>query len=461
MPAQNSIFSISTSGLDRFLILNQTGTGNATSLSEPPLFLYQSIQEDIDNGAGFVTGHGIFHRYGGSNSKGGHMAFFAHARLTAATNSANPNRNNVGVTGIADATASDGGTNPATKETSKGALFGMGAVGGLSSGATGFLNVTSFEGNTAMKAGSSAWMKSVIQLVGRVDDAVQGSGVDAKLLFFNQTGAVKFNDGILFYSDDVHEFSLNSTATIFRTVGGSVAKGVDLTTTNFTGPAYSSPGFAVGNKGNLVVGGAVGSGDSTIEFGQGRSADGHAYLDFHSAAGQDFNARFIRYAGLNGGAAFLNTGTGALAFNNINNADIQFLTANAMRLEVTNAGLKVFGASLDSGYVFQMPNNSSQKAKAYAWDTYSDARVKTDFSEVKDGLKIALALKPQRYTHLSEGGGKTATIGFVAQEVAEVLPEAVSPGDEESLWSYTPASLMPVAIAAIQELNGRLERAGL
>ena len=55
-------------------------------------------------------------------------------------------------------------------------------------------------------------------------------------------------------------------------------------------------------------------------------------------------------------------------------------------------------------YKLQLPNNSGiyyGQARAYAWTTYSDSRVKKDQKEIQYGLKELLKLKPKQYKHHS------------------------------------------------------------
>jgi hypothetical protein len=140
-------------------------------------------------------------------------------------------------------------------------------------------------------------------------------------------------------------------------------------------------------------------------------------------------------------------------------------------------------SSIDTDYAFQIGNNSTYKAKAYALDTYSDKRIKTDIQDLDYGLNTILALKPKRYSqHDSElytdseisnmeGSGKKTkkrignrhklldsmknTIGLISQDVIDVIPEAVSKPDDENseLWGMDYTKIIPVLVKAIQELS--------
>jgi hypothetical protein len=121
-------------------------------------------------------------------------------------------------------------------------------------------------------------------------------------------------------------------------------------------------------------------------------------------------------------------------------------------------------------YRLQLPNNSgvsAGQAQAYAWATYSDARVKTDQVIIPYGLNEILKIAPKMYNHhsselksgkLIQGEG-TRTIGIFAQELYKVVPEAViKPEDEStSLWSIDYNRLVPVLIRGMQQQQDQIE----
>lgn len=98
----------------------------------------------------------------------------------------------------------------------------------------------------------------------------------------------------------------------------------------------------------------------------------------------------------------------------------------------------------------------------------SDSRVKSGFLPAP-GLSVILALLPQKYQHWECLGidenktlklGKTFKnkIGFVAQDVQKILPEAVPiTGSEEELYGIDYSQFIPVLVQAIQELEGQVK----
>ena len=87
------------------------------------------------------------------------------------------------------------------------------------------------------------------------------------------------------------------------------------------------------------------------------------------------------------------------------------------------------------------------------WNTVSDARLKADVRPMEDGLDAAMRLRPVSFEYRSAPGERR--IGFVAQEVREVLPSLVTEGD---VLTMDYATLSTVAIAAIQEQQREIER---
>lgn len=94
-----------------------------------------------------------------------------------------------------------------------------------------------------------------------------------------------------------------------------------------------------------------------------------------------------------------------------------------------------------------------------AWVNYttvSDARLKTNVEPVVNGLELAQKLNPvfydwDRRNPKTSGFENKHQLGFLAQEVEQVIPEVVNKG-EDSYRSVDYGKIVAVAIAAIKEL---------
>jgi hypothetical protein len=84
-----------------------------------------------------------------------------------------------------------------------------------------------------------------------------------------------------------------------------------------------------------------------------------------------------------------------------------------------------------------------------AWTNASDARLKKNIVDIKYGLADVLKAQPRSYQMNAVAGD---FVGFVAQELQEVIPEVVS-GDPEKQLGVDYGSLVAVAFKAIQELK--------
>ncbi|HOY32754.1 MAG TPA: tail fiber domain-containing protein [Bacteroidales bacterium] len=116
-------------------------------------------------------------------------------------------------------------------------------------------------------------------------------------------------------------------------------------------------------------------------------------------------------------------------------------------------------------YAIELPNSGSigtGSARAYAWATYSDKRLKSDVKEINYGIDAVLKLKPVSYLQHNSTveNGKividnagVSNIGFIAQDIYKIIPEIVikPENDENTLWSMSYEKLTPVLVKAIQE----------
>lgn len=123
-------------------------------------------------------------------------------------------------------------------------------------------------------------------------------------------------------------------------------------------------------------------------------------------------------------------------------------------------------------YKLTLPNNTaniSGRGIAFAWNTYSDGRLKDNRTALPYGINTIMQLNPLAYDHhnsafipantdrpnasiqISDSSSKQ--IGFIAQELVHIVPEAVSQpaNEDEELWSVDYTKLIPVLVKATQE----------
>ena len=193
------------------------------------------------------------------------------------------------------------------------------------------------------------------------------------------------------------------------------------------------------------------------------------------------------YSGTNALNAYqLYIGAGAPATNGFGiyqaGTDINILAgqlyAGAQTSTAAQLGIKWSSASTQ-GMVLQTTNSSTSGNLLYfvnssgsscgsisfgsgqtsvAYNTSSDARLKTNVRDFTASGAIIDALKPRIYDWLS---GPTNDIGFVAQEMYQVFPTAVVKGDDDPTtitqqWQRSDLALVPVLVAEAKALRTRV-----
>ena len=72
------------------------------------------------------------------------------------------------------------------------------------------------------------------------------------------------------------------------------------------------------------------------------------------------------------------------------------------------------------------------------------------------GLNEIINLRPIRFDYIEDENDTSSRLGFIAQEVKYLIPEAVQ-GSEELRLGISTTDLIPALVNAIQELNAKVE----
>ena len=106
---------------------------------------------------------------------------------------------------------------------------------------------------------------------------------------------------------------------------------------------------------------------------------------------------------------------------------------------------------------------SQNGSSAVAYNVSSDYRLKENVVEMKQAVSRIKKLKPSRFNFIVDGTGSTID-GFIAHEVALVVPEAITgkkdAADDEGNPLYQgidQSKLVPLLVGAIKELTARIE----
>jgi hypothetical protein len=129
------------------------------------------------------------------------------------------------------------------------------------------------------------------------------------------------------------------------------------------------------------------------------------------------------------------------------------------RFHVDGGNNKFYFLDTDSTICYLAQDSTS-------WQGFSDSRWKKNVSTISGGLDKINALRGVNYKwNVASQRSDTTTnrVGFIAQEVKDIIPEAVgkaespSHNDDELYYSISDSSLIPVLVEAIKELTTRLE----
>ena len=111
-----------------------------------------------------------------------------------------------------------------------------------------------------------------------------------------------------------------------------------------------------------------------------------------------------------------------------------------------------------TGELYSTGTNVATISVAGAYAQASDRREKHDITDLTYGLETVLKLKPSSYVYNIDETNATA-LGFIAQDLLDVVPEVVSSTGEGDAQRYAVnySGLVPVLVKSIQDLNFKVE----
>ena len=179
--------------------------------------------------------------------------------------------------------------------------------------------------------------------------------------------------------------SIPDSNLIFRTGGTTERMRIDSSGNVGIGTSTPSQRLDIGTGGfsfgaNMYSGTGVSTGDCVFELGANRTGSGNAYLDFHSVASTDHEARIIRGGGANGTFQVLNTGTADFQIIQTGAGAITFATNNTERARIDSSGNLLVGTTSGGGerlsvenagntVLFKTTGNSTSNKPLALWHT--------------------------------------------------------------------------------------------
>ena len=240
------------------------------------------------------------------------------------------------------------------------------------------------------------------------------------------------------------------------------------------GTASPSSFYSLAN--NLVVGTGSGGNGMTIYSGSGDSG----YIGFNDTASASMQG-FIQYNHNGDYMAFAPNGSEKMRIDSSGNVRINTtgaLVSGTEKVTIAGGSSSVYDAclTLKSGYAtgstsvngVYFLNNSNNPAGYIAWNgtttsyvTSSDYRLKENVSATWDATTRLKQLNPVRFNFIADAD--TTVDGFLAHEVQNVVPEAISGTkdavDDEGNPVYQgidQSKLVPLLVKTIQELEARI-----
>ena len=98
---------------------------------------------------------------------------------------------------------------------------------------------------------------------------------------------------------------------------------------------------------------------------------------------------------------------------------------------------------------------SQASATSVAYNTTSDRRLKENIVDSTSGLDLLSKIRVRDYNYISDPGQPTLQ-GFIAQELYEIYPQAVTVGREDPKthpWQVDYGKLTPLLVKSVQDLQ--------
>ena len=175
---------------------------------------------------------------------------------------------------------------------------------------------------------------------------------------------------------------------------------------------------------DIAASGDVGIGTSAPTTGVARvlHIDGTGGSQLHLTAGTPSGGLF------SDGTIITHFSDNNLYINNQENGNMFFWTNAGERMRITNIGRIGIGTTAPDQLL--SVNGNASKTGGGSWAVFSDVRLKDIKGEFQPGLKAVMQLKPLRYEYRADNPLKLRAdgeqIGFSAQDLQKVIPQAVS-----------------------------------
>ncbi len=311
-----------------------------------------------------------------------------------------------------------------------------------------------------------------------------GTGTGSKFINIGGTGSNTINIGT---TQTTGAITIGGTGAHTGTIGIGTGTGVQTLNFGTGGTGSKTINIGTGAIGNIIaIGNASGATSLTLNSGTGAINIGTSIAKTITLG----NATGATGLVLNSGTAGMNFDSGTLFVDSVNNR-VGFGTVTPAQV------FAVTGAVAGTGGIFSITNTDTTSgntmsyfnvagtmtgaatllkfdrqgvanlgtitktnaADSVAYNTTSDQRLKEDTGEIAKGLSSLMGIKVHNFKWLNGG---MVQDGFFAQELADIVPEAVTVGSDErnaegnlvTPWGVDYGKLTPIIVQSMQDLAG-------
>ncbi len=321
--------------------------------------------------------------------------------------------------------------------------------------------------------GSTA-AKSKIFLFNDGGSNIYGFGVGSNADVQYHSGATGLTDGNhRFYTNDVERMRITSAGTLLLgTTAAQTGSKVQVRANYAAGEffsAYCALPSGTSGGGGLTMG-AIDIDNSQIASGSEYNSAGLHYAFGTTASNISQISGVISFftnAGLTAGSTFTPTERARIdASGNllVGTTSSSSLSGDCYLYNPTTSNIALcHSTSISSGtnYIGFLYNGSTigsitqSGTTAVAYNTSSDARLKHDIVDAPDAASLIDALQVRSFKWNADDSEQR--YGFVAQELLEVAPEAVSqPADPDEMMGVDYSKLVPMLVKELQSLRARV-----
>ena len=139
----------------------------------------------------------------------------------------------------------------------------------------------------------------------------------------------------------------------------------------------------------------------------------------------------------------------------INTTDLASVKFRVQGDDTSGTKFTLYAQDSATTALFYVRNDGVGYLKAAAWAYGSDRRIKENINYIITGLDKVMALKPATFDYID---GVKNNIGWIAQDVEEVIPEAVGTISENNdQLTLKSDFIIPYLVKAIQEQQTQIE----